>query len=62
MKNQKMNQYEQSALVFYSEKNFIMSYNLFLDALSTDKENSMLWYGQEAKHKTIVSKLSTIML
>lgn len=40
-----MNQYEQSALVFYSEKNFLMSYNLFLDALSTDKENSMFWYG-----------------
>lgn len=40
-----MNHYEQSALVFYSEKNFLMSYNLFLDALSIDANNSMFWYG-----------------
>jgi len=42
---QDMNHYEQTALVFYSEKNFFMSYNLFLDALAIEKDNSMLWYG-----------------
>jgi len=40
-----MNHYEQSALVFYSEKNYLMSYNLFLDALKLDERNSMIWYG-----------------
>lgn len=40
-----MNHYEQSALLFYSEKNFFMSYNLFLEAVRTDKENTMFWYG-----------------
>lgn len=40
-----MNHYEQSALLFYSEKNFFMSYNLFLEAVRMDKENTMFWYG-----------------
>lgn len=40
-----MNHYEQSALIFYSEENFFMSYNLFLEAVRTDKENTMFWYG-----------------
>lgn len=40
-----MNHYEQSGLVFYSERNHLMASNLFIQGLELEPENAMLWYG-----------------
>lgn len=40
-----MNHYEQSGLVFYSERNHLMASNLFIQGLEAEPENTMLWYG-----------------
>lgn len=39
------NHYEKAGIIFSHEQNALMSYNLFLDALKIDKNNSMIWYS-----------------
>ncbi|KAF2510089.1 hypothetical protein EYY60_11285 [Flavobacterium zhairuonense] len=45
LKQERMNHYEQSGLVFYSERNYMMASNLFIQGLEAEPKNSMLWYG-----------------